>query len=98
MGIIDEDGRRVWKKKLRNDPSLISESLSPFKRDIEGICRGVDLKDTSIQRNEGPLRYLLRKRGHLVRLRKLLYAILFFLDRFNTYQMGVGVLNRASHK
>ena len=37
VGIIDEDGGRPWKKKLRNDPSLISETLRPFKRDIEGI-------------------------------------------------------------
>ncbi len=37
VGIIDEDGARLWKKKLRNDPSLISETLRPFKKDIEGI-------------------------------------------------------------
>ena len=36
-GIIGEDGGRLWKKKLRNDPSLISEMLKPFKKDIEGI-------------------------------------------------------------
>jgi len=29
VGIIDEDGKRVWKKKLRNDPSLISATLRP---------------------------------------------------------------------
>ena len=23
VGIIDGDGKRIWKKKLRNDPSLI---------------------------------------------------------------------------
>ena len=37
VGIIDENGGRLWKKKLRNDPSLILETLSPFKKDIEGI-------------------------------------------------------------
>ena len=37
VGIIDEEGRRIWKKKLRNDPSLISATLSPLKEDIEGI-------------------------------------------------------------
>ena len=37
VGIIDENGGRLWKKKLRNDPSLISEALKPFKKDIEGI-------------------------------------------------------------
>ncbi len=30
VGIIDEDGRRLWKKKLRNDPSLILETLRPL--------------------------------------------------------------------
>jgi len=37
VGVIDGDGRRLWKKKLRNDPSLISSTLKPFKEDIEGI-------------------------------------------------------------
>ena len=37
VGIIDEDGGRLWKKKLSNDPNLISAILKPFKKDIEGI-------------------------------------------------------------
>jgi len=37
VGIIDEDGRRIWGKKLRNEPSLISGTLRPFKEDIGGI-------------------------------------------------------------
>jgi transposase len=37
VGVIDEDGRRIWKKKLRNDPSLISATLSPLKEDIAGV-------------------------------------------------------------
>ena len=37
VGIIDEDGKRVWKKKLRNDPSLISEAIRRFKSDIVGV-------------------------------------------------------------
>jgi len=37
VGIIDEDGRRIWKKKLQNDPCLIVETLKPFKGDIVGI-------------------------------------------------------------
>jgi transposase len=37
VGIIDETGGRVWKKKLSNDPRLISEMLKPFKKDIKGI-------------------------------------------------------------
>jgi transposase len=121
VGIIDEDGIRLWKKKLRNDPRLISESLRPFKKDIEGVVVEstynwywlVDLlmeegyrvhlaNPSGIQQYSGlkhgddehdafwlaemlrlnilpegfiypkeqrPLRDLLRKRGHLVRLR-----------------------------
>ena len=37
VGIIDEDGKRVWKKKLRNDPSLISAEIRRFKNDIVGV-------------------------------------------------------------
>ena len=37
--IIDEEGRRLWKKKLRNDPNLISETLRPFKKDIDSPGR-----------------------------------------------------------
>lgn len=37
FGIIDEDGKRIWKKKLRNDPILISETLRRFKSDIVGV-------------------------------------------------------------
>ena len=37
LGIIDEDGKRMWNKKLRNDPSLILGMLSPFKKDIAGV-------------------------------------------------------------
>jgi len=121
VGIIDEGGARLWKKKLRNDPSLISETLRPFKKDIVGIVVEstynwywlVDLmmeegyqvhlaNPSRVQQYSGlkhgddeddafwlaemlrlkilpegfiypkeqrPLRDLLRKRGHLVRLR-----------------------------
>ena len=121
VGIIDEDGRRIWKKKLRNDPSLISATLRRFKSDIAGVVVestynwywAVDLligegyhvhlaNPSKIQQYSGlkhgddehdafwlaemlrlkilpegyiypkeqrPLRDLLRKRGHLVRLR-----------------------------
>lgn len=37
VGIIEEEGKRIWRKKLRNDPALISSALSPFKKDIEGV-------------------------------------------------------------
>jgi len=128
VGIIDAEGGRIWKKKLRNDPSLISETLRPFKEDIEGIVVEstynwywlVDLlmgegyrvhlaNPSRIQQYSGlkhgddehdafwlaerlrlkilpegyiypkeqrPLRDLLRKRGHLVRLRTSLIVSL----------------------
>jgi hypothetical protein len=37
VGIIDEDGKRIWKKKLRNDPNLILAALNPYKEDIAGV-------------------------------------------------------------
>lgn len=121
LGIIDENGKRVFKRKMRNDRELIAKVLEPFKADIEGIvvestfnwywlvdflieeCYRVHLANPSrIQQYSGlkhgddeddafwlaemlrlkilpegyiypkeqrPLRDLLRKRGHLVRLR-----------------------------
>ena len=121
LGIIDEYGKRIWKKKLRNDPNLISTMLRRFKKDIIGVVvestynwywlvdlltdEGYDVhlaNPSRIQQYSGlkhgddehdafwlaemlrlkilpegyiypkeqrPLRDLLRKRGHLVRLR-----------------------------
>ena len=121
VGIIDENGKRIWKKKLKNDPRLISSELRSLKADVEGIVVEstynwywlVDLmmeagykvhlaNPSRIQQYSGlkhsddeddafwlaemlrlkilptgyiypkeqrPLRDLLRKRGHLVRLR-----------------------------
>lgn len=43
VGIIDEDGKRIRKKKLRNDPSLISATLRPFKEDIAEIVLGLTI-------------------------------------------------------
>lgn len=37
LGIIDESGKRIFKKKVRNEPETIRETLRPFKADIEGI-------------------------------------------------------------
>ena len=121
VGIVDEDGKRIWKKKLQNDPGLISLALKPFKEDIVGIVvestynwywlvdlmmeegyrvhlanpsrieqysglkHGDDEDDAFwlaemlrlkilpegyiYPKEQRPLRDLLRKRGHLVRLR-----------------------------
>lgn len=128
VGIIDEDGKRIWKRNLRNDPNLITATLGPFKEDIVGIVVEstynwywlVDLligegyqvhlaNPSKIQQYSGlkhgddehdafwlaemlrlkilpegyiypkeqrPLRDLLRKRGHLVRLRTSLIVSL----------------------
>jgi len=37
LGIKDENGNRVFKRKLQNDPEVVIESLKPFKADIVGI-------------------------------------------------------------
>ena len=37
LGIIEENGKRVFKRKLPNDPAIIIETLKPFKADISGI-------------------------------------------------------------
>jgi transposase len=128
VGIIDETGKRIWKRKLRNDPNLITAALGPFKKDIVGIVVEstynwywlVDLligegyqvhlaNPSKVQQYSGlkhgddehdafwlaemlrlkilpvgyiypkeqrPLRDLLRKRGHLVRLRTSLIVSL----------------------
>ena len=38
LGISDEKGKRIFKKKLPNDPARIKEALRPFKAEIEGIA------------------------------------------------------------
>ena len=37
LGIIDETGKRIFKKKLPNEMEMIKETLLLFKDDIEGI-------------------------------------------------------------
>jgi transposase len=121
LGIIDDQDKRVFKKKLRNEPQLILKTLEPFKEDLVGVVVEstfnwywlVDLlseegyrvhlaNPSAVKRYEGlkhsddnhdafwlahllrlgilpegyiypkeerPIRDLLRKRGHLVKLR-----------------------------
>jgi transposase len=128
LGIVQENGRRTFKRRLRNEPEIIRETLQPFKTDIVGITvestynwywlvdflmeegYRVHLANPSkIQQYSGlkhgddeddafwlaemlrlkilpvgyiypkeqrPLRDLLRKRGHLVRLRTSLIVSL----------------------
>ena len=144
VGIIDEDGKRIWKKKLRNDPNLIVQMLRPFEKDIEGIVvestynwywlvdflmeegyrvhlanpsrvqqysglkHGDDEHDACwlaemlrlkilpegfiYPKEQRPLRDLLRKRGHLVRLRtSLIVSLQNILDR------NIGAKMNANH-
>lgn len=37
LAIIDNKGKRVFKRKLKNDSELILSALSPYKNDITGI-------------------------------------------------------------
>jgi transposase len=38
LGILDESGKRAFKKKLLNDPEIIINTLRPSKDDIAGIA------------------------------------------------------------
>jgi transposase len=128
LAIIDENGKRVFHRKVKHDPQLVMQILNPFKKDIEGIVvestfnwywmvdllsdEGYEMhlaNPTKIQQYSGlkhsddkddafwlaemlrlkilpegyvypkgqrPLRDLLRKRGHLVRLRTSLIVSL----------------------
>jgi transposase len=128
LGIIDGDGKRVFKKKLSNEMGWIREVLLPFKGEVVGIAvestynwywlvdglmesgykvhlanpsaiqQYVGLKHTDDKhdafwlaemlrlrilpegyiypKEERPVRDLLRKRGHLVRLRTSLVVSL----------------------
>jgi len=37
VGIVDGEGKRVYKKKLPNDPDILLDELSPFREDIIGL-------------------------------------------------------------
>ncbi len=37
LGIIDESGSRIFKKKLPNDPEVICKMLDPYRNEISGI-------------------------------------------------------------
>jgi hypothetical protein len=38
MGIVDGEGKRIFKKKVPNDPQLVLEVLKPYKEEIVGIA------------------------------------------------------------
>ena len=142
LSFIDEKGKRVYKKKLRNDPENILTALMPHKDEISGIVVEstynwywlVDLlmeegykvhlaNPSGIQQYKGlkysddkhdafwlaemlrlgilpegyiypkedrPIRDLLRKRGHLVRLRtSLILSLQNIISRNNGFKMTV---------
>jgi len=143
LGIIDENGKRVFKRKLANDPEVILDALKPYKEDIAGIVVEstynwywlVDMlmadgykvhlaNPAEIQKYTGlkyaddqhdafwltemlrlgilpegyiypkedrPIRDLLRKRGHLVRLRtSLIISLQNIISRNNGIKLKVG--------
>lgn len=143
LGIVDESGKRVFKRKLGNDPAAIIETLTPFKNDITGIVVEstynwywlVDLlmaegykvhlanpaeikKYTGLKyaddqhdafwltemlrlgilpegyiypKEDRPIRDLLRKRGHLVKLRtSLIISLQNIISRNNGIKLKVG--------
>lgn len=143
LGISDESGKRVFKKKLPNDPEIILNTLKPYKSDIVGIVVEstynwywlVDLlmadgytvhlaNPAEIQKYSGlkyaddqhdafwlaemlrlgilpegyiypkedrPIRDLLRKRGHLVRIRSsLIISLQNIISRNNGFKFKVG--------
>ena len=143
LGIEDENGKRVFQKKLANDPELIINTLRPFKKDIVGIVVEstynwywqVDLlmaegypvhlaNPAAIQKYSGlkyaddrhdafwlaemlrlgilpegyiypkedrPIRDLLRKRSHLVKLRtSLIISLQNILARNNGFRLKAG--------
>lgn len=143
LGIVDENGKRVFKRKLLNDPAAIIETLKPYRDEIAGIAVEstynwywlVDLlmaegyqvhlaNPAEIQKYTGlkyaddqhdafwltemlrlgilpegyiypkedrPVRDLLRKRGHLVRLRtSLIISLQNIISRNNGIKLKVG--------
>ena len=143
LGIIDESGKRIFKRKLANDPEVIINALLPFKENIVGIAVEstynwywlVDLlsgegytvhlaNPAKIQQYTGlkyaddqhdafwltemlrlgilpegyiypkedrPIRDLLRKRGHLVKLRtSLIISLQNIVSRNNGVKLKVG--------
>ncbi len=138
LAIIDNKGKRVFKRQLKNNPELILSTLSPYKKDITGIVvestynwywMGDMLMDagykvhlanpSAIQKYKGlkysddkhdafwlaemlrlgilpegyiypkqqrPVRDLLRKRGHLVKLRS---SLMISLQNIITRNKGV---------
>jgi len=141
MGIIDGEGKRVFKKRVSNEPQLVRDVLKPYKEEIVGVAvestynwywlvdalmeegykvhlanpaaiqrysgmKHVDDKHDAFwlaemlrlgilpegyiyPKEERPLRDLLRKRGHLVRLRT---SLVISLQNILSRNLGVNVV------
>lgn len=147
LGIIDRTGKRVFKKKLDNEPELILQTLQPFQKDLTGLvvestynwywlvdmlmAKGYKVhlaNPAAIQTYKGlkhvddthdafwlaemlrlnilpegyiypketrPTRDLLRKRGHLVRLRtSLIISLQNIVDRNCGVRLKAGEIKR----
>ncbi len=143
LGIKDEDGKRIFKKKLPNDREVILNALKPYKNDIVGIVvestynwywlvdclmeegytvhlanpaeiqkySGLKYADDQhdafwlaemlrlgilpegyiYPREDRPIRDLLRKRMHLVRLRtSLIVSLQNIISRNNGFKLKTG--------
>jgi transposase len=142
LAIVDEKGKRVYKRRLRNDPESILTALMPYKDDIVGIVvestynwywlvdllmeagykvhlanpaaiqqyKGMKYRDDKddafwlaemlrlgilpegyiYPKEERPIRDLLRKRGHLVKLRtSLILSLQNIISRNNGFKIKV---------
>lgn len=149
LGILDEQDKRVFKKKLPNAPEVILRTLGPFKEDLAGVVVEstfnwywlVDLlmeegyrvhlaNPSAIKKYEGlkhsddqhdafwlahllrlgilpegyiypkeerPVRDLLRKRGHLVRLRtSLILSLENIISRNCGFKVSVNKIKKVT--
>lgn len=37
LGVVDENGKKIFKKKLPNEPGMILNALDPFRQDLAGV-------------------------------------------------------------
>ncbi len=149
LGIIDEQDKRVFKRRLPNDPEIILRTIEPYKGDLVGIVVEstfnwywlVDLlmdegyrvhlaNPSAIKKYEGlkhsddqhdafwlahllrlgilpegyiypkeqrPIRDLLRKRGHLVRLRtSLILSLQNIISRNCGFKVNVNKIKKVT--
>lgn len=149
VGIVDYEGKRIYRRKLRNQPEQILQALYPFQKDIAGIVvestynwywlvdmlmennyrvhlanpsaiqqyKGLKHSDDQhdafwladmlrlnilpegyiYPKEERPVRDLLRKRGHLVRLRtSLVLSLQNIVERNCGHKIKVNDVKRLT--